>query len=41
MTARCSAAENNKSDGFRKSVSADIHEKHSQDFVWHKSDLEN
>ena len=31
----------NKSDGFTKNVSADIHEKHSQDFVWHKSDLEN
>ncbi len=31
----------NKSDGFTKNVSADIHEKHTQDFVCNKSEMED
>ena len=31
----------NKSDGFTKNVSADIHEKHTQDFVCNRSEIED
>ena len=31
----------NKRDGFTKNVSADIHEKHTQDFVCNKSEMED